>query len=117
MDQRLKFRRISLVVLLALVPAACSSTGPSRLSIGSLCKASGGTYAAGSCQPASNPQTAAQLCAGLAAEHGYTFTGLDISMAPHPGPDRSIARAIEMLSGAPFGGPGTLAATGGWRPL
>jgi len=69
MDQQLKFRRISLVVLLALLPAACSSTGTSRLSMSSLCKASGGTYMAGSCQPASNPQTAAQLCAG----HGGVY--------------------------------------------
>src|SRR5207248_10639067 len=55
-------------------------------------------------------ERAAQVCAWLAAEHGYTFTGLDISMAPYPDAERSIARAIEMLSGAPFGGPGTLTA-------
>src|SRR5436190_4913323 len=52
----------------------------------------------------------AQVCGRLAAEHGYTFTGLDISMAPYPEPDRSAARALEMLSGSPFGGAGTLAA-------
>jgi uncharacterized protein (UPF0210 family) len=52
----------------------------------------------------------AEICAGFGAGHGYTFTGLDISMAPYPAPDRSIARALEMLSGAPLGGPGTLAA-------
>ena len=53
---------------------------------------------------------AAQVCSAIGADHGYAFTGLDISMAPYPAPDRSIARALEMLSGAPLGGPGTLAA-------
>lgn len=52
---------------------------------------------------------AAEVCAAIAAEHGYTFTGLDISMAPYPSPERSIARAIEMRSGVPFGARGTLA--------
>jgi hypothetical protein len=52
----------------------------------------------------------AQVCGSLASEHGYTFTGLDISMAPYPEPARSIARALETLSGAPLGAPGTLAA-------
>lgn len=55
-------------------------------------------------------ERAAQVCGQLAAEHGYSFTGLDISMAPYPTPDRSIARALEMVSGAPVGSPGTLAA-------
>jgi uncharacterized protein (UPF0210 family) len=31
-------------------------------------------------------------------------------MAPYPAPERSIAHAIEMVSGVPFGGAGTLAA-------
>lgn len=53
---------------------------------------------------------AAEMCAVLAAEHSYTFTGIDISMAPYPEPDKSIARAIEFLSGVPFGNSGTLAA-------
>jgi len=53
---------------------------------------------------------AAELCAALAAELGLTFTGLDISMAPYPTPETSIAHAIELLSGVPFGAPGTLAA-------
>ena len=53
---------------------------------------------------------AAEVCAVLGGEHGYTFTGLDISMAPYPEPERSIARAIEMVSGVPFGSAGTLAA-------
>jgi uncharacterized protein (UPF0210 family) len=53
---------------------------------------------------------AAEICAAIASEHDYTFTGLDISMAPYPEPDRSIARAIEMVSSVPFGSTGTLAA-------
>ncbi len=52
----------------------------------------------------------AQVCGQMSAEHGYSFTGLDISMAPYPEPDRSIARALEMVSGGPVGAPGTLAA-------
>lgn len=53
---------------------------------------------------------AAEACVALSMEHGYTFTGLDISMAPYPAPDRSIGRALEMVSGAPLGCPGTLTA-------
>ncbi len=52
----------------------------------------------------------AEVCVALSMEHGYTFTGLDISMAPYPTADRSIGRALEMVSGAPLGSPGTLAA-------
>jgi len=70
MDQRSKFLGISLVALLALVSAACSSTGTSRISMSSICKATGGTYANGTCNPAPNPQTAAQLCAA----HGGVYT-------------------------------------------
>ena len=69
MNWRSKVSRITVVALLALVPAACSSTGTSRISLSSLCQKSGGTYAAGSCQPASNPQTASQLC----ASHGGVY--------------------------------------------
>jgi uncharacterized protein (UPF0210 family) len=53
---------------------------------------------------------AAEICGVLSSEHGYTFTGLDISMAPYPKPELSIARALEMISGAPLGSPGTLSA-------
>jgi uncharacterized protein (UPF0210 family) len=53
---------------------------------------------------------AAEVCTALAANTGYTFTGLDISMAPHPSEDKSIARALEMVSGGPLGGTGTLTA-------
>ena len=55
-------------------------------------------------------ERAAQVCGELGLEYGYTFTGLDISMAPHPEPSQSIARALEMLIGGPLGSPGTLAA-------
>jgi uncharacterized protein (UPF0210 family) len=53
---------------------------------------------------------AAEVCTALSANTGYTFTGLDISMAPHPSADKSIARALEMVSGGTMGGPGTLTA-------
>lgn len=52
----------------------------------------------------------AEICASFGADAGFAFTGLDISMAPFPSPDRSIARALEALIGGPLGGPGTLAA-------
>lgn len=52
----------------------------------------------------------AQICARLSADSAYAFTGLDISMAPYPEQERSIAHALELVSGAPLGGPGTLAA-------
>jgi uncharacterized protein (UPF0210 family) len=50
------------------------------------------------------------VCTARAAEAGFTFTGLDISMAPYPSPESSIGRALEMVSGAPLGAGGTLAA-------
>jgi uncharacterized protein (UPF0210 family) len=53
---------------------------------------------------------AVEACAAFGADAGYTFTGLDISMAPFPSPDRSIGRALEMLVGGPLGGPGSVAA-------
>jgi hypothetical protein len=53
---------------------------------------------------------AAEICASLGADAGFTFTGLDISMAPHPSPGKSIAAALEMLSGQPLGSSGTLSA-------
>jgi uncharacterized protein (UPF0210 family) len=52
----------------------------------------------------------AQVCGQLAADHNYAFTGLDISMAPFPDPARSTARALELVSGGPVGGVGSLAA-------
>ncbi len=52
----------------------------------------------------------AETCAAFGADAGYTFTGLDISMAPYPSADRSIGRALELVAGGPLGGPGTVAA-------
>jgi len=69
MDSRTKFRSALLVVLLSLVPLACSSSGTSRVKVSSMCEKSGGTYVGGTCQPASNPQTAAQLC----SNHGGVY--------------------------------------------
>ena len=40
----------------------------------------------------------------------FRFAGFDLSPAPGPGSESSIARAIERISAAPFGRPGTLAA-------
>jgi uncharacterized protein (UPF0210 family) len=48
--------------------------------------------------------------AGLQGEAGVRFAGCDWSLAPYPDAERSIGAAIEALSGAPFGGWGTLAA-------
>lgn len=42
--------------------------------------------------------------------HGLRFLGLDFSLAPFPDPAISIGAALEALSGAPLGAPGTLAA-------
>lgn len=48
------------------------------------------------------------LAQALASATGWRFLGIDAS--PAPGLDASIGRAIETLSGAPFGAPSTLAA-------
>jgi len=44
----------------------------------------------------------------LAQQAGWKYLGIDVS--PAPGLDASIGQAIEILSGAPFGSPSTLAA-------
>ena len=62
MESRMAFWKITLLGLLAVFAAACSTAGTTRVSMTSMCKASGGTYSGGTCLPASNPQTAAQLC-------------------------------------------------------
>ncbi len=43
-------------------------------------------------------------------KEAYRFAGFDLSPAPGPDAGASIARAIEKISGVPFGMPGTLAA-------
>lgn len=50
------------------------------------------------------------VAARVAGEHRMRFAGIDLSPAPTPGEAQSIGRALELLSGGPFGGPGTLAA-------
>ena len=55
----------------------------------------------------------AAALAGLADATGVAFSGCDWSLAPHPDSERSIGRAIEALSGVPFGAWGTLAAVRG----
>ncbi len=51
-----------------------------------------------------------QHIAQRAAEHGFAFRGIDLSPAPGPEPEMSIAYAIERLGLGRFGEPGTLAA-------
>ncbi|MBN1934696.1 MAG: DUF711 family protein [Anaerolineae bacterium] len=46
----------------------------------------------------------------LAREHGFTFGGLDFSLAPFPTLEISIGAALEALTGQPLGSAGTLAA-------
>ncbi len=51
----------------------------------------------------------ANTMADLQKSSGRTFLGFDVSTAPQG--EVSIGKAIEQLSGRPFGGPGTLAAS------
>lgn len=46
----------------------------------------------------------------LAQAHDIAFHGIDFSLAPSPDPNASIGGALEKLTGAPVGTPGTLAA-------
>jgi uncharacterized protein (UPF0210 family) len=50
------------------------------------------------------------IAAHVAAEYRLRFAGIDLSLAPTPGPAQSIGRAFELLTGGPFGGPATLSA-------
>ncbi len=52
----------------------------------------------------------ARIAQPICAQYGIAYAGCDWSLAPHPHPERSIAGAIEALSGVPFGGWGTLSA-------
>jgi len=69
MNSRTAFWRMTLVGLLALSAAACSNTGATRVSMSSMCQASGGTYSGGTCLPASDPQTASKLCAAHGGQY------------------------------------------------
>jgi hypothetical protein len=57
----------ALVGILALSTAACSST--TRLSSSNMCKAAGGTYTRGTCQPGTSVVNAKQMCEA----HGGTY--------------------------------------------
>jgi hypothetical protein len=72
MDCRRALRIITLAGLAVLSTAACSST--TRVRSTTMCQAAGGTYANGTCQPASNPRTAAEMCK---AHGGIYFAGGD----------------------------------------
>ena len=49
--------------VLMLSTAACSSTSTTRLSSSNMCKAAGGTYSKGTCQPGGDARSAQQMCA------------------------------------------------------
>jgi uncharacterized protein (UPF0210 family) len=49
------------------------------------------------------------VAAQIGGEYRLRFAGLDLSLAPAPGPEQSIGRAFERLAGGPFGTGGTLA--------
>ena len=60
----------ALTGVLLLSTAACSSTSTTtRLSSGNMCKAAGGTYSQGTCQPGGDARSAQQMCAA----HGGTY--------------------------------------------
>ena len=82
MNRPSKFGMISFITLLAVVPAACSSSGTTRMKVSSMCERAGGTYSGGSCQPASKPLTAAQLCSahGGAYHAGGDYCEVDNGM-------------------------------------
>ncbi len=50
----------------------------------------------------------AETARALAQDLGMGFAGIDFSLAPYPTPERSIAQAIEALTGDRFGSRGTL---------
>jgi hypothetical protein len=57
----------ALAGVLMLSTVACSST--TRLSSSNICKAAGGTYANGRCQPGPDARSGQQMCAA----HGGTY--------------------------------------------
>jgi hypothetical protein len=59
----------ALAGVLILSTAACSSSSTTRLSSANMCKAAGGTYAQGRCQPGSDARSAEQMCTA----HGGTY--------------------------------------------
>ena len=59
----------ALAGVLMLSTAACSSTSATRLSSANMCKAAGGTYSQGTCQPGGSARSAEQMC----KDHGGTY--------------------------------------------
>ena len=57
----------ALAGILMLSTVACSST--TKLSSSNICKAAGGTYANGRCQPGADAKSGQQMCAA----HGGTY--------------------------------------------
>ncbi|MDO8473883.1 MAG: DUF711 family protein [Dehalococcoidia bacterium] len=51
-----------------------------------------------------------EACLELESRYGWRYIGIDVSLAPFPSPEVSIAGACEYLGGGPFGAPGTLTA-------
>ncbi len=51
-----------------------------------------------------------EVCLELESRYGWRYTGIDVSPAPFPSPEVSIAAACEHLGGSLFGSPGTLTA-------
>lgn len=51
-----------------------------------------------------------EACVELGLRHGWRYMGIDVSLAPFPSPEVSIAGACEYLGGGPFGSQGTLTA-------
>jgi hypothetical protein len=62
----------ALAGLLMLSTVACSST--TRLSSANMCKAAGGAYSQGTCQPGGSPLSAQKMCE---AHGGTYFSGGD----------------------------------------
>ena len=56
-------------VLLLSTAACSSSSSTTRLSSANMCKAAGGTYSQGTCQPGGTAQSAQQMCTA----HGGTY--------------------------------------------
>lgn len=51
-----------------------------------------------------------EVASRLSEAHALPFKGIDFSLAPFPAPEISIGAALELLSGEPLGGVGTLSA-------
>lgn len=107
--------------LVPFFPAASHTGGPARLALA--LETADEWVAATDADP--NPDAAvalassrlteiaarlAQAASAAGERHGVPFIGSDFSTATYPTPERSIGTAIERLSGAPFGAPGTLRA-------